>query len=157
MARGPPVAAFTKMSNGALAANRALSASRSCTSQTWSSPPARTLPWARCGLRLAATTDTPSLANWLVAAKPIPEVPPRTMARFPCSVIGPFLFREFLAALPFVRLAHGDVRLTQPADGHGRGISRAARLRRAEASHDHCHAGLAGFPALATNYWCRAA
>src|SRR5215468_12052504 len=32
MARGPPVAAFTKMSNGALAANRARSAARSCTS-----------------------------------------------------------------------------------------------------------------------------
>src|SRR5215471_15294336 len=98
MARGPPVAAFTKMSNGALAANRARSASRSCTSQTCNSTPARTLCWARYGRRLAATTDTPSLANWLVAAKPIPELPPRTMARFPCSIIDLFLCREFLLA-----------------------------------------------------------
>jgi UDP-N-acetylglucosamine enolpyruvyl transferase len=41
MARGPPVAAFTKMSNGALAANRALNAARSCTSQACNSTPAR--------------------------------------------------------------------------------------------------------------------
>src|SRR6185436_15211954 len=93
IARFPPVAALMRISNGACCLKNASMAVRSSTSHFASVTPAGGVP-ALLGSRLTAKTLAPSAASCLVVARPMPDVPPKTIAFLPSTFIAVFSVKK---------------------------------------------------------------